>query len=50
MGRELTGLEVGVRVPAHNPMRVQACCHAIPVPGSYPTRGHHPLAAPLAHV
>jgi hypothetical protein len=35
---------VGVRVPAHDPLRVQACCQAIPVPGSYPTRGHQPLA------
>ena len=44
LGRELEGLEVGVSVPAHDPLRVQACCQATPVPGSYPTRGHQPLA------
>ena len=33
VGARVVGLEVGVRVPVHDPIRVQAIFHARPIPG-----------------
>ena len=40
---------VGVMVPVHEPLSVQASLHAVPVLGMYPASGQQPLAALALH-